>query len=151
MAKFVSSYVESYGTYVVSAALSVLLFKFVDLGTVKIDDLLYDKLVDFSGILFGFLITVLTILIQTNNSATATLKKHDRFNDLISLNKVVITISAVVCAYTLGILALKESVPLVHLPFIKKWSLTGLFFLTSSMVFKTYSYLRIFYKIIVSN
>lgn len=150
MAKFYTYYLERGWAYFLALVLSVLFLKCAPFESIHIDPLLYDKLVDFSGILFGFLITVLTILVQANNDAINLLKKHNRFKDLIFYNKEVITISALVCGYAVAILAFKDSFLVDYIPFLKKCCLTGLVFLISLMIMKTYQYLRIFYKVISS-
>src|SRR5437660_889871 len=74
-AKFVSYYIEKFSGYIIAAGVTVLAYYFIDFDKIEINDLFFDKLVDFSGILFGFLITVLTILIQTHNTQIERLKK----------------------------------------------------------------------------
>lgn len=48
---------------------------------------LVDKAVDYSSISFGFLLTVLAILLQSNTKAIIRIKHANRFNDLIKANK----------------------------------------------------------------
>ena len=97
MPKHVSYYVEMYAGYIYAIVATLLGYFFIDFRKFEINDLFFDKLIDFSGIFFGFLITILTILVVLKNEKTELLKKHNRFKHLIFLNKEVVIISAVIC------------------------------------------------------
>jgi len=150
MPKLISYYRERYAGYAYAILTTFLAWRSINFSSFEINDLFFDKLVDFSGIFFGFLITVLTLLVQTDNSKTQLLKKHNRFSDLIFFNKEVVIVSAAICVYTIFILAFKGN---VHFNFVsetdlKKYGSLFLVFLITLMVSKTFSFLKTFYQII---
>lgn len=153
MPKHASYYVERYAGYIYAIVATLLGYFFIDFSKFEINDLFFDKLIDFSGIFFGFLITILTILVVLKNEKTELLKKHNRFKDLIFLNKEVVIISAAICIYTIFILAFKGN---VHLSFaseddLKRYGSLLLIFLIVLMVSKTFTFLKTFYQIINSS
>ncbi len=147
MPKSISFYSEKFSGYALAILITALAFYLIDFSTVEINDLFFDKLVDFTGIFFGFLLTVLTLLLQTNNEHIKRLKKLNRFNDLIFFNKEVVIISAIVCVYALFILACKENLHLFNPVIQKKYGGLLLIFLLTVMISKTFTFLKIFYSI----
>lgn len=147
MPKTVSYIWEKYSSYVIALIISILCFKFLDLSKFSKSDILFDKTVDFSGIIFGFLITVLTILIQTNNAAISLLKKTNRFKDLLGFNKRVIFISALLCFYSVLILIFKEY-SFYNYNDAPQYFMTLYIFLFVTLILSTYGFLRIFYQVI---
>lgn len=148
MVKFVSYYIEFLAGYIVAIAITICAYFFVDFSKIHFSDLFYDKLVDFTGIVFGFLITVLTILLQSNNESIKLLKKYNRFKDLIFYNKEVVVFSALICFYTILIIALKDNFNFGNPLTLKKYGLLFLLFLITLMICKIYTFLKIFYTII---
>ena len=150
MPKLTSYYIEKYAGYLFAVLATILGYCFIDFRKFEINDLFFDKLVDFSGIFFGFLITILTILISLKNEKTELLKQHNRFKDLIFFNKEAVIVSAVICIYAIFILAFKGN---IHFSFaseydLKKYGSLLLIFLITLMVSKTFSFLKIFYDIL---
>ena len=62
-----------------------------DFGKSVAMDKIMDKAIDISSISFGFLLTVLAILLQGNNPALIRIKGNGKFEDLVSLNKKAVT------------------------------------------------------------
>ena len=60
-----------------------------------------DKAIDISSISFGFLLAVLALLLQTNNSKIEKIKLAGRFSELISFNKKAVTASALLAIISL--------------------------------------------------
>lgn len=60
-----------------------------------------DKAIDISSISFGFLLAVLALLLQTNNSKIERIKVAGRFSELISFNKKAVSASALLAIISL--------------------------------------------------
>lgn len=150
MPKTISYYKEKYLSYVIAGTVSFCCFKFLKLYEFAASEIVFDKTVDFSGIIFGFLITVLTILIQTDNPAIAKLKAGNRFKDLIAFNKRVIFISALLCFFSVLILIFKEYELYKSSNQVKQYCMTVYIFLFVTLIHTTYDFLKIFYEIIRS-
>ena len=69
---------------------------------------LVDKAVDYSSISFGFLLTVLAILLQTQTKAISAIKHAGRFGDLIQANKKGVVASIILVFMSIGYLSIKN-------------------------------------------
>jgi hypothetical protein len=72
------------------------------------DDKLYDKLITISTTLFGFLLAVLTLIIQGNSHTINEMKEFGSFDRLIKFNRDVVITSAIVCVLSLVLGYCKE-------------------------------------------
>lgn len=151
MPKTFSYLSEKYSSYIIAGAVAFVSYKYLRLYDFAASEIVFDKTVDFSGIIFGFLITILTILIQTNNAAINKLKAGNRFKDLISFNKRVIFISAFLCFYSVCILILKEYDFYKNSIKVMQISMTIYIFLFITLILTTYTFLKIFYQVIRSD
>lgn len=102
-----------------------------------------------AGILFGFLLTMLTFLLQTNNSAMEKIKKYNRLKDLIGYNKSAVYFAALLtlCGFVLQVLQ-KADFICGLLP----WCIATIRLLWLTIICMTithtYRYLNIFYSLI---
>ncbi|MFD2966289.1 hypothetical protein [Sphingobacterium bambusae] len=69
---------------------------------------LFDKAVDYSSISFGFLLTVLAILLQTQTKAISATKGAGRFGDLILANKKGAVASIILVFISIGYLSINS-------------------------------------------
>ncbi len=96
---------EKYLAILVSVIVVVL--NFIWQFTVVINmEKLVDKAIDYSSISFGFLLTVLAILLQAQTGALKAIKEAGRFNDLISFNKKGVVSSLVLAIYAIVYISL---------------------------------------------
>lgn len=104
-----------------------------------------------TGVLFGFLLTVLALLLQSDNKSIALMKDYNRFNELINYNKKAV--------YSAGLCFILSAIYLIifDITFINKVSLFSLclfkviwLFVLCNTIFKTYRYIDIFYTLIKS-
>lgn len=102
---------------------------------------LISQIMTVESILFGFLLTVLAITIQTNTSAILNIKKAGRFNDLISYNKQAVYMSFI----TVSVSLLLYLLPYKNIDLLFFLSLFGLTFLSLVLSFR---YIRLFFIII---
>ncbi len=106
-----------------------------------------DRILTICIALFGFLLVILTLIIQNSDSVISEMKKNSSYGRLISFNKKIIFTSAVVTILSLFILFLKEIITAINVcifPIIGCINL-GLFLW---VIVDTFIFIRIFYKII---
>lgn len=60
-----------------------------------------DKVISITTTLFGFLLAILTLIIQSNSSTISKMKRHGSFERLILLNKLIVLTSIINCIYSL--------------------------------------------------
>jgi len=97
------------------------------------------------AVIFGFLLTMLGILSQTNNQVLEFLKKHDRYKDFIGYNKEAVALSSVTAVYSLAILIILEVNQDCSLSFVLEAFWAGL---NISMLLATYRFVSLFYLLI---
>ncbi len=116
-----------------------------------LDDVTFlDKVISISSTLFGFLLAVLALIIQSNSSTVEEMKRHGSFVRLIRLNKMTVTLAIITSFYSL--------ILLLGLEIIREKSCEALIFMTSvnlglfAMVLtNTLLFTLVFYKIIMSD
>lgn len=110
-----------------------------------------EAVLSISGILFGFLITVLTLLLQATSKSLQAIKDVNRFDELVSYNKQAVYNTIIVMTSSLLFLIIVDE-PYILL----KYAFLGFnichlwLFLVICMVLNTYRYTRIFYVLIKS-
>lgn len=102
-----------------------------------------------SGILFGFLLTILALLLQSESKAIELIKKYNRFGELIHYNRIAVYSSALslILSFVLLIiigLSITKSHWIIALDILK---VIWLYFTLATMT-KTYRYIDIFYTLI---
>src|SRR5579872_2322978 len=68
----------------------------------------FDKLISLCTPMFGFLLTILTLIIQSNNKAIAELREYPSYKRLILFNKRIVILSAVICILSLILITTKD-------------------------------------------
>jgi hypothetical protein len=146
-----SQVIERYYPYLILAAYLILIF--IPAVQVLLSEYIRKALISFAyrdlisqvmtieSILFGFLLTVLAITVQTNTSAIIHIKEAGRFNELISFNKQSIysSIITVFISLILYLLPTKTPDPTILLLWM------GLTLLSFLLAFR---YVRLFFIII---
>ncbi|UZH56335.1 hypothetical protein JRG66_05580 [Salinimicrobium tongyeongense] len=137
----------TYGLGIAAFAFSILFWenlKFLD------DATFLDKVISISSTLFGFLLAVLALIIQSNSSTIEGMKQHGSFVRLIRLNKMTVTLAIITSFYSL--------ILLLGLEIIREKSCEVLIFMTSvnlglfTMVLaNTLLFTLVFYRIIMSD
>lgn len=109
-----------------------------------------DKIISITTTLFGFLLAILTLIIQSNSPTINKMKSHGSFKRLILLNKMTVLTSIINCIYSL---ILSFSVKIIE---IKSFTLlkilttlnVGIF---SFVIVNTLLFTIIFYRIILED
>lgn len=105
-----------------------------------------DKSIDISFILFGFILTVLSILVQGNNSTLQRLKKHKGFIRIITYSRTIVILAAILGFYSFSVLFMLPA------PELCNNILFAVFvFLWSWLIWNAVIFLIVFYNIILSS
>lgn len=96
----IDSLKEKYLSILVSIIVIVLNFTWRFTAMIDMEKLV-DKAIDYASISFGFLLTVLAILLQAQTGALKAIKEAGRFKDLISFNKKGVVSSLVLAIYAI--------------------------------------------------
>lgn len=142
---------ESYYPAILSVLLTMIFFF---LCKVSIKEKVFSKeiisvVVNIAGILFGFLLTVLALLLQSDSKSLKLIKVYGRFGELIKFNKSAVyssALSLVLSLIFLIVIDLKPEISFhIYLYDFLKWFW---FFILMTTLLKTYRYVDIFYNLI---
>lgn len=109
-----------------------------------------DNISSITSTLFGFLLAILTLLIQSNSSTIEKMKKHGSFTKLIFLNKITVLTSIINCclsfflSFSVDIICNKSNILLKILTSLN-------FSLLSFVLINTLLFTVLFYQIIISD
>lgn len=146
-----SYYLEKLGGYFFALIIFFLTFNFINPNTILCKGDLFDKTIDVGGLTFGFLLTVLTLMLQTPLKLINAAKRSDKFSELINSNKEAVLVSIVLVGFSLILISLTDFNYNLHhryIPNLLASTYTGLVFLTAN---KAYNFLKIFYIIILND
>jgi len=149
MDKTLSYYIEKFGGFILAILLTVLACWFWSFFSFITEKDFFDKVITITTTLFGFLLAVLTLIIQSSSPTVNMMKKHGSYRRLINYNKTIVLLSAIVCFVSLVLLLGREKLLIEHLGILKYCSLIN-FFLFTWICFDTFVFVLIFYKIILS-
>lgn len=110
----------------------------------------YDKLIPICTTLFGFLLTILTLIIQSDSKAVLELKGKKSFGRLIKYNKKIVLLSmgiSIVCLIMIFVSKLLVCELAIYLRYI---SLLNLFFFIWTIV-DTITFVSLFYKLLLQD
>ena len=109
----------------------------------------FDKLITISTTLFGFLLTVLTLIVQSTNTVLLNMKKHGSYRRLILYNKNIVLLSAIVCILSLVLNSTTQKEDIEVSIFLQVVSLIN-FSLFIWAVVDTFIFVFIFYRLLIS-
>lgn len=137
--------------YLISTVIVVSIWKFIPNEFISKIFLvrIIESVLTISGILFGFLMTVLTLLLQTNTEGIKAIKDANKFENLLNYNKHAVYNTVISMVVSLILLIFIDEEKNISM---NKWYnlLLGYtwVFIISSMLLNTYRYTRIFYTLI---
>lgn len=114
------------------------------------DDDFLDKIISITSTLFGFLLAVLTLLLQSNSPTVEKMKKHGSFLKLIYLNKTTVLVSLINCILSFFLyfgMKLKSEKSENLLNFLSSLN----FSLLSFVLINTLLFTLLFYQIIITD
>lgn len=150
MDKSIAYYFEKYISLILSLFVSVISYtNKTSFLVITLPDF-SDKLITICTTLFGFLLTVLTLIVQSNSETILTMKRHGSYKRLIKFNRRIIILSALVCllSIVLGVI-LKNVSPPINNVLLLLCNINLFLFLWS--VFDTIVFVLLFYKILLSD
>lgn len=106
----------------------------------------FDKLITITTTLFGFLLTILTLIIQGSGVTIANMKKHGSYNRLVRYNRNIVILSGLVCLISLFLSLISTQMLETNKNLLK--SICSLnFALFNWTLVDSAIFIRIFYKI----
>lgn len=144
---------EKYYPYFLSIILLLIFYLYLPSKIqVKIfNENIFESVLTLSGISFGFLITVLSLLLQMTNRSLKMLKELDKFDLLISYNKQAVYNSALTMIFSLILLIITSNEDSPLLVSIHEIIIGHLWlYLILCMIFNTYRYTSLFFNIVRS-
>ncbi|EOG6896941.1 MULTISPECIES: hypothetical protein [unclassified Flavobacterium] len=150
MDKTIGYWIEKLSGYI--SAVIVMYFSFEHwekLEFIKDVDFL-DKIISITTTLFGFLLAILTLIIQSNSSTINKMKSHGSFKRLILLNKLTVLTSILNCIYSLILSFTTKLIEVKSLTLLKIATTIniGIF---SFVIVNTLLFTIIFYRIILED
>ncbi|MEB2786382.1 hypothetical protein [Algoriphagus persicinus] len=146
-------YWEKFYPYILSIIFIIIIYKYIpsELEVKIFSSNIFDSVLTLSGISFGFLITVLSLLLQMTNRSLKMLKELDKFDLLISYNKQAVYNSALTMIFSL-ILLIMFSNENITPPISSQELILGYIwlYLILCMIVNTYRYTSLFFKIVRS-
>ncbi len=114
------------------------------------EDVFFDKVLSFSSTLFGFLLAVLTLIIQSSSKTIENMKKNKSYSRLISYNKSIVYISGLLSLLSLIFLSINDTCLSKYYQFLLLYSSVCIGF-SIALVVDTIIFLHIFYSIILND
>ena len=149
MDKTLSYYIEKFGGLTLAILLTIVAYCYWSFFSFITEKDFFDKVIAITTTLFGFLLAVLTLIIQSSSPTVTMMKKHGSYKRLINYNKTIVLLSAIVCFVSLVLLLGRERLLLEHFQILKYCGLAN-FLLFTWTCFDTFVFVLIFYKIILS-
>ena len=110
----------------------------------------FDKIISITTTLFGFLLAILTLIIQSNSPTIIKMKNHGSFKRLILLNKLTVITSIINCIYSL-ILAFTKTIIETKSHILLKILTTINLGVFTFVIINTLIFTIIFYRIILED
>lgn len=150
MIKKTPFYIEKYLGLLIGSILGLFSIKFWGVCSFICGNDFFDKSITISTTLFGFLLTVLTLIVQSNSPIITDMKRHGSYKRLILFNKSTVLLSAIVCFISLILICSKDKLKEldVHALSIPSW-INFVLFIWSLV--DTFIFVFIFYKILISD
>lgn len=150
MDKTIGYWIEKLSGYI--SAVIIMFFSFDNWGKfefIKNVDFL-DKIISITTTLFGFLLAILTLIIQSNSATINKMKSHGSFKRLILLNKLTVLTSIINCIYSLILSFTTKLIEIKSLTLLKIATIINIGIFTFVIV-NTLLFTIIFYRIILED
>ncbi|STZ48389.1 Uncharacterised protein [Myroides odoratimimus] len=135
-------YIEKYIGY----AFGIGLFLYLYCGNLDfiMNANLYDKMLAFSSTLFGFLLAILTLVVQSNSEFVTEMRTYDSYDRFIEFNKRIVFLSLIEAVLTLCLFMLHKHIP-QNVEYVASCISLSIFFV---IIVNTLIFLSIFYIVI---
>ena len=150
MDKTIGYWIEKLSSYLFGLAISALTFYNWNESNFSNSDDFLKNIVSISATLFGFLLAILTLIIQGESKTIKKLKKHGSFKRLVLLNKRTVLSSIIICVFSFLLSIFKEDLFKINIDILKTLESinAGVF---SFVVVNTLIFTLIFYRIIIAD
>jgi hypothetical protein len=150
MDKTIGYWIEKLSGYISAVIIMYFSFEYWEkLEFIKSVDFL-DKIISITTTLFGFLLAILTLIIQSNSSTINKMKSHGSFKRLILLNKLTVLTSIINCIYSLILSFTTNLIKIKSLTLLKISTTINIGIFTFVIV-NTLLFTIIFYRIILED
>lgn len=144
--KTLSYYIESYTGIVVGLFVGIYLYT-QNIFFWGIDNVLISQSIDICFILFGFLLTILALIVQGDNQTLQRLRKHIGYNRIILFNRRIVILSIILGFFSTLVLAFIDT---PTFSYINQIAFSVFIFLWIWLLWDTSVFLKVFYNIIIS-
>lgn len=143
--------IERYAGYIVGVICGILVYREWDIDSIFCQATYYDKIITISTTIFGFLLTVLTIIVQSSGDTVNEMRKHKSYGRLINYNKKVVFLSGLICLFSVYLFFLVDKMS--KSPDLSNIGFTQLLVAVHAgvlvtLLFDTFIFVLIFYLII---
>jgi hypothetical protein len=147
--KTLAFYIEKYLGRVLASLMVIWAFKSWNIFSIISEADFFDKAITISTTLFGFLLTVLALIIQGASDVVASMKKHGSFGRLVKLNKTIVLLYVLISFSSLILCVESNKLHYKCTIFLKYPSLV-LFWMFTWALIDTVIFTLIFYKIVLA-
>lgn len=143
-------WIEKLLSLIIAIILVFLTFKNWNSVSILISSGFYDKIITITSTLFGFLLAILTLIIQSDSETIKKMKKHGSYARLIKLNKKIVLLSIICCLFSFSLATIPQELSSSNPQVFKILAITNIFLLTIILI-DTFLFVLIFYKILLNN
>ena len=142
-------YFEKYIGKIVAIVFAFVVLKFWDTFSIITEKDIFDKLITVSATLFGFLLTVLTLIIQSTSESIQSMKRHGSYKRLIRVNKSIVLLFAFISLISIAFFIKSQALQKASHSVLKYPSVVVISLFICAIV-ETFIFTLIFYKILLS-
>jgi hypothetical protein len=125
----------------------VLSCRYIEVFSFMLNITFLDKVISISSTLFGFLLAILTLILQGNSPTVTAMKRHGSYNRLINFNKSTVISALITCVLSLLLTFCSSLISPEMLNYIASINL-GIF---TSIFVNTLIFTLIFYRIVIAD
>lgn len=101
MNKSIGYYFEKYSSSLLGISIVIIYLCYQDCFLFVFHEKILDRLISICSTMFGFLLTVLALIIQSDSKAIILLKSHTKYSELVDFNKKIVVSSIIVVILSL--------------------------------------------------
>lgn len=150
MDKTIGYWIEKLSGYISGIIVMSISFYYWEIFKFIIEANFLDKIISITTTLFGFLLAILTLIIQSNSPTIIKMKNHGSFKRLILLNKLTVITSIINCIYSL-ILSFTKTIIETKSHILLKILTTINLGIFTFVIINTLIFTIIFYRIILED
>lgn len=140
-------WIEKLCGYIIGLTFCVLSLKYTERFSFILEANFLDKVISISSTLFGFLLAILTLILQGNSPTVNRMKLHGSYSRLITFNKFTVISAIVACVLSLLLTFCSSSINVSVVITFASLNL-GIFI---SLLVNTVIFTLIFYKIVIAD